>query len=994
MRPRLAPATLTLIGIVCGLGSSGVAAAQQLDRRSPQPLVVPPVASPADGAAAPALLPPGFLDTTLPLSFNQAVGMTVGPDERLYVWERSGKVWFVEDGVKHEHPLLDISEEVALWGDYGLLGFALDPDYLSNGFIYVLYVVDYHHLVAFGTPAYDPQLSIDNHDTIARLTRYRVDLTSGFHEIVPGSRHVLIGEDIGSGFPICGLSHGAGTLAFGDDGTLLVSFGDGHGPVSSGTCLEDGILSMQEDVGAWRAQLVNSLAGKIVRVSPETGDGLPSNPFYDPLAPRAPRSRVWALGLRNPYRFALRPGTGASDPAVGDPGTLLIGDVGEGLWEELNVARVGGVNFGWPMYEGMDLAPADDPVPFNLNAPNPLFGINACAEPYFAFDDLIVPDGLLPPSWPNPCDPFVQVPLDVPTFQHARPVIDWSHDGVSRVALFDHQGAPISQPIGDTSPVPGPQFGGASSTGGAWMGGTGFPAPYGNTWFHADFGAGWIHSFEFDADDNPTEVHSFAQAAGAVVAVASDDVNGLLYYINYLDPTVSTVHEIRYVPGNLPPTAVIALDTTWGAEPLVIRFDGSGSSDPEGGALSWLWDFGDGTPASYQPSPVHVFPSVDISAQGTIIASVDTLSPPQPMGLGNLDKNVIRDGDIPPPGTSSLQRQYDTVHFGPGFVPDKGEADWIGYTFPVQHSFHALLFQEGMQIGNDGGWFDSFTVQVRVDGTWQDVTDLVITPAYVGKNLPTFEIFELSFAPTTGDGIRLHGDPGGLFDFISVGELRVVAAPLAWPGLPAKFDVTLQVSDPLATVDVTKQAIWVDNTPPHVQILYPPNADTYSDDQMEQVALLATADDAEHHPDDLTCEWQVFLHHNDHVHPDPADSNCSSTGTLLPHGVDGDVHYYEVRFSATDPLGLTGSVSHYLLPDDDLNLNGIADALDIANGTSEDSNGNGVPDEAEIDCNGNGLSDLLEVTVGLVADRDGNGVPDSCDPAWLHTLPEGGVPLK
>ena len=93
------------------------------------------------------------------------------------------------------------------------------------------------------------------------------------------------------------------------------------------------------------------LAGKILRLNPDTGQGYPSNPYWDGNASSV-RSRVWLYGLRNPYRFCLKPGTGGTDPAAGTPGTLYIGDVGWKTYEETNIAKVKGLNFGWPCYEG------------------------------------------------------------------------------------------------------------------------------------------------------------------------------------------------------------------------------------------------------------------------------------------------------------------------------------------------------------------------------------------------------------------------------------------------------------------------------------------------------------------------------------------------------------------------------------------------------------------------------------------------------------------
>ena len=83
--------------------------------------------------------------------------------------------------------------------------------------------------------------------------------------------------------------------------------------------LADGIIRPKEDVGAFRAQLVDSLNGKVLRIDPATGNGLPSNPYYDAANPRSARSRVWALGMRNPYRMSLQTQYGQSFSARRQP---------------------------------------------------------------------------------------------------------------------------------------------------------------------------------------------------------------------------------------------------------------------------------------------------------------------------------------------------------------------------------------------------------------------------------------------------------------------------------------------------------------------------------------------------------------------------------------------------------------------------------------------------------------------------------------------------
>src|SRR5262249_20663971 len=133
-------------------------------------------------AAAATLLQPahaatfaaGFSASTYSTGWTEAVGIIFGhnPDgtkERAYVWERGGKVWIVEDGVKLATPLLDISDEVAGYRDFGLLGFALDPNFATNGRFYVMYEVDRHHLDYFGTPNYNPATNDYFKPTIGRI---------------------------------------------------------------------------------------------------------------------------------------------------------------------------------------------------------------------------------------------------------------------------------------------------------------------------------------------------------------------------------------------------------------------------------------------------------------------------------------------------------------------------------------------------------------------------------------------------------------------------------------------------------------------------------------------------------------------------------------------------------------------------------------------------------------------------------------------------------
>jgi glucose/arabinose dehydrogenase len=421
------------------------------------------------GTASGQPLPPNFADQLVVGGWNQAVGVTFASDGRAFVWEKGGKVWLVENGIKAAAPLIDIGPEVGNWGDYGLIGFAVDPNFYTNGYIYLLYAVDYHYLKYFGTGTYNPNTSTDFHDTIGRLTRYTCNAAGGFRSVNLASRLILVGESMTTGWPLTHDSHGVGTVSFGEDGSLLAGCGDGATYVgvnvggnqsgSSNTALTDGIITATENVGAYRAQLVNSLSGKIIRIDPATGNGLPSNPFFNAATPRAAKSRVWTVGVRNPFRWAIRPGSGNANQAAGDPGTLFIGDVGMDTHERLEVATTGGQNFGWPAFEGLDVhAGYWAAAPQNKDAPNPLSG-GSCPA-FFKFTSLIVPAITGTPTWPNPCNVSQQVPATIPRFMVRPPVLEWGHGHPVRVPAYS---GGVLTPVTIESPqssVQGFQFGG------------------------------------------------------------------------------------------------------------------------------------------------------------------------------------------------------------------------------------------------------------------------------------------------------------------------------------------------------------------------------------------------------------------------------------------------------------------------------------------------------------------------------------------------------
>ncbi|RKI72142.1 PKD domain-containing protein [Corallococcus sp. AB049A] len=264
-------------------------------------------------------LPGGFSSELVVGGLHYPTTFAHLPDGRILVAEKSGVVRLVKDGVLQSAPFLDVSARVNNHHDRGLLGLAVDPDFARNGYVYLLYT-------------YDTDATDDDGPKTSRLARY----TAVGDTASPSSELVLVGTAVASSckdlppgsdcIPSDSASHSVGNVRFAPDGTLFVSLGDG--------ARFDGV-----DDDALRAQDLDSLAGKLLRVT-RTGAGVPSNPFWNGDG-QANRSKVWALGLRNPYRFNLRPGTA----------TPYVGDVGWNEHEEINVAAPGS-NFGWPCYEG------------------------------------------------------------------------------------------------------------------------------------------------------------------------------------------------------------------------------------------------------------------------------------------------------------------------------------------------------------------------------------------------------------------------------------------------------------------------------------------------------------------------------------------------------------------------------------------------------------------------------------------------------------------
>ena len=266
-------------------------------------------------AASPALA----LDARLvevPGPFNAPIYVTAPPGDasRLFVVERAGKIQMLREGVKRE--FVDISAKVTTAGEGGLLSMAFAPDYATSGRFYVYYT----------RADDDPSTTTNNETGDIRIEEYQ---RSSDPDAADRASARVVLEVPHPDPPVT--NHNGGQLQFGPDGFLYAATGDGGG---TGDPRGNG-------------QRTTSGLGKMLRLDPRGATPYaipPGNPFA--LGGGAPE--VWAYGLRNPYRFSF-------DRLTGD---LVIGDVGQGAQEEVDLLPAGtgaGANLGWNVCEG-DLA--------------------------------------------------------------------------------------------------------------------------------------------------------------------------------------------------------------------------------------------------------------------------------------------------------------------------------------------------------------------------------------------------------------------------------------------------------------------------------------------------------------------------------------------------------------------------------------------------------------------------------------------------------------
>jgi glucose/arabinose dehydrogenase/peptidoglycan/xylan/chitin deacetylase (PgdA/CDA1 family) len=527
------------------------------------------------------IVEPGFESEEVVAGLTLATAIDHAPDGRIFIAEKGGIVRVVKNGVLLPTPLIALTD-VNSFGDRGLLGIAVDPNFATNGYLYLSYTFE-------NTPG----LNIAGPKT-GRIVR----VTVVGDQADESSKFVLVGTVPGDAtnpscenfavtvdcIPSDSNSHSVGGLRFGPDGKLYATLGDGADFTNI-------------DPRALRAQNVDSLGGKLLRINTD-GTAPADNPFYNGN-PNANRSKVYALGLRNAFRFNFNETTGR----------LYLGDVGWSNWEEVNLVSPG-ANFGWPCREGNGAT---------------TYG----------------------------CTPSSTV---------TNPLYTYAHNS----------------------------SGAGSITGGAFASFNAYPDQYDTSFFIGDYAQMWMKRLVLNAAGTAVvSVEDFnVDNVWPVEITAGPDGN-----VYYLDIVLGSLNRLTHTSGNRKPIVSIGANQTSGLAPLAVTFTSSGTNDPDGNPLTYLWNFGDGVTSALQ-NPSHTYTTN--GAYTPSLTVTDSNGAAVTKSLSVLVGNQKPAATIVSPSSGSLYTELQMLTIqGAGVDPETGTLPQSAYSWQVilHHNTHIHVVQ-------------------------------------------------------------------------------------------------------------------------------------------------------------------------------------------------------------------------------------------------------------------------------------------------------------
>ncbi|MFD6567884.1 ThuA domain-containing protein [Micromonospora profundi] len=496
-----------------------------------------------------------FEKRTLDDNTVDPMAMAVAPDGRVIYVQRGGQVKIFKPSTNSTVTAGTLS--VYTGGEDGLTGMALDPNFASNGYVYL-----YHSPASSSTD-------------VNRVSRYT--LSGDTLNLSSEARIIDIPAYRDRTFPEPG--HTGGYIEFGPDGNLYIGTGDDTPPNLDpnwqGYAPLDWRSGKSNLDAARTAGNTNDLRGKLLRIRPQASGGytIPTGNLYAQGTAQT-KPEIYAMGFRNPFRFSIDPATGwvylADYGPDRNPPTTNRGP--EGL-VELNVIKAPG-NYGWPFCHGDN-------------------------QPYAPFN----PDTGVVGAKFNCSAPVNNSPNNT-GLTSLRPVVApnmWYGYGTS--PTFPELGS------GGSAPMGGPVYRYDAANPSA----TKFPPYYDGVHFFYEWSRSYLKEVHFDSATAVTRTNPFLPTARFNKPMDMEfGKDGSLYLLEWGTNfgggnSDSGLYRIDYIQGGRSPIAKATGTPTSGSAPLTVQFSSAGTADPDpGNTLSYQWTFGDGTTSTAaNPSKVY-----------------------------------------------------------------------------------------------------------------------------------------------------------------------------------------------------------------------------------------------------------------------------------------------------------------------------------------------------------------------------------------------------
>ncbi|MEV6521206.1 PQQ-dependent sugar dehydrogenase [Longispora sp. NPDC051575] len=597
---------------------------------------------------------------------GEPISMAVLPDRSVLHTSRDGTLRLTDAAGATK-----VAGKLAVYqhDEEGLQGVGVDPGFATNRFLYLYYAPP------LSTPAGDAPVTGTDFSVWKGVNRLSRFVLKADGTLDPASERKVLDVDADRG--MC--CHVGGDIDFDAAGNLYLSTGDDTNPFNSnGYSPLDERTDRNPAMDAQRtAANSNDLRGKVLRIKVEA-DATYSIPTGNLFAPGTAKTRpeIYAMGFRNPYRMTVDKPTGAvyvgdygPDAGVADPNRGPAGQV------EFDRITAPG-NYGWPYCTGTATA-AETYNEWN-------FATNATGPKYTC-------SGPTNNSFRN---------TGLSTLPGARAAwIRYGGDAGSPPEFGSGSESPMGGAVyhydpASTSPVK-------------------FPADLDGHFFAAEFGRQWLKAIDVQANGAAGDITAFPWTGTQIIDTAFGP-DGALYVLDYgtgyfNGDANSALYRIDHIGGaNRAPTAVASADRTSGPAPLAVTFSSAGSSDPEGGALTYGWAFGDGGTAT-TANPAHTYP-----ANGRYTA---TLTVRDPVGNTATADVIVTVGNTAPtvnlslPGNGQLYSFGDTVPFQVSVTdPEDGTVDCskVTVTYLLGHDQHAHAITSATGCAG--------TITVPVDG--------------------------------------------------------------------------------------------------------------------------------------------------------------------------------------------------------------------------------------------------------------------------------------